>query len=153
MADPQTPTRQNVLTLDTLIDRKTVTIDGREYELRPIDDLPLFDYQRLIRFGERVDVLIHATGEPTPEQEREFNALMDELMGFAFEEPPPPDVMKRLGTRKRLAIWRVFQTLSPSSLPSAGSASPGEASVDLSTTSSSSPDSPGSMPAPPPVTG
>ena len=155
MADPNTPTRQIALNLDTLIDRKTVVIDAREYTLRPIDDLPFFEYRRMRRYGERLDALLKLDADPTEAEEAEFTQLLDQLMAFMFEELPPPDVLARLGMRKRMAIWSVFQTLSPSSHPSAGStpAAVEDPAAAPSTTSSSSPDLLGSIPAPLPVTG
>lgn len=107
MADPQSP----LLTLDTLIERPSIAIDGALFALRTPDDLSLVEHHRYARLAGRLDVLMQRAiqAPEDAETERELTATLDQMGRIVLDAPDV--VHARLKDTHRLAIVTAFTTL------------------------------------------
>jgi hypothetical protein len=112
MAETQTATRQALLSINTLVEREFIRIDGQSYDLRSVDDLSILDYRRLAKMGEQLKPLMQAYEDDTltPEQATDFDDRLDRLCRAVLEAPS--DVFSKLQTVHRLNIALAFMGLS-----------------------------------------
>lgn len=92
---------QQILNLDSLVDRPTIIIGEKEYWLLTLDILPPLDAHRLQRWGERVTALMD---KPvlTADEEAELKQLPDRMCRMVLEAPE--DVLATLSDRVRMLI-------------------------------------------------
>lgn len=76
-----------LLDLNTLVDRPTVRIDGRDYELRHRDELSLLEDHRIVALNRRAADL-GEFADATEEQVAETVAALDEILGMLNKELP-----------------------------------------------------------------
>jgi hypothetical protein len=104
---------ESVLDLSTLVDRPVVTIDRERYELRHPDELSLLDQLRMTRSATRVQVLVGLLTDvdraPTPAEEDEYRALLDQTCRAILVAPDA--VHAKLRDDHRVAIGRAFTQL------------------------------------------
>lgn len=99
MADP-------LLSIATLIERKTVSIDGKRYELRSPDELSVLDSHRFAAWAKKLGELQQsAEEEPNPEIEE----LVTRITRLALIAPD--EVHERLSGVHRIAVAEVFTGL------------------------------------------
>ena len=95
--------RKPLLEIDTMLEARTVLVDGAEYALKRPDDLPELAYRRLNRIGARIDALEQLT-DPTEADEKECTELLLQFVQRVLEAPP--EVFERLRT-KPIALGRI----------------------------------------------
>lgn len=104
MATPQTP----VLSLDTIIPRPTVRIDGKDYQMRSADEFAWLVYRGkagLFRKAATLMVLPRRTVAQDKEVERLLGPLVQELV------LAPAKVLTRLSDAQRFQVLEVFSQL------------------------------------------
>jgi hypothetical protein len=101
-----------ILSLDTLVERQVVRIDGKDYELKIPGELSVLDFHRIGKRHERVEALQKRgeSGEITEEEVSELQSLIDWLCRFVFVAPG--DVVDRLNYNQKLrVIWAFINLL------------------------------------------
>ena len=98
-----------LLRLSTPILRNSIEIDGVNYELRALAELSIFDYERLVLFGQRMDV-IESDPERTPEMEAEYDGILRKIARQVLIAPNT--VHESLAPGHRLSVVRTFTGLS-----------------------------------------
>lgn len=100
--------REPVLSLDTFVDRRFITIDGERYELRNPGEFSILDYHRMgVRAG-RVDALM-AEGELAEEQVQELESLLND--GCRSVLIAPDEIHRKLTDVQRLKVIEAFTHL------------------------------------------
>lgn len=99
-----------LLSIDTLIERPRVKIDGEVHEILSPDELSLLASQRVAALGRKLDKLmkadtLNATGEA--DLSKTIWTLSDVIM-----EPVPNEVRYRLSETQLLSVIEVFTMLS-----------------------------------------
>jgi hypothetical protein len=99
-----------VLTLDSLIDRPVVVINGSEYELMTRGGLPPLDVARLAKYSRRVEALIEKsqTEDLKATEEKELEVLPDKICRLILMAPDA--VQKKLTDKQRMDITATFLT-------------------------------------------
>lgn len=110
-------TKAPVLSLSTIIQRQTVAIDGKPYEMRSADELPWMVYRGHANLFQRAGVLMTAT-QRTPAQEKQLEALLKPLIAAILIAPKA--VLAKLNTDQRWAVLMVFSALLPTQKTKAG---------------------------------
>lgn len=90
-----------ILDLDSLVDRPTVVIGGKEYWLITLDIMPPLDTHRLQRGMQRVAALL-AQADLSADDEKELETLPDRLCRMVLDAPD--DVHLGLSNRTRMLI-------------------------------------------------
>lgn len=99
-----------ILSLDTLIDRPRVAIDGALYEIVSPEELPLLTSQRLAAKGRELDRLMKMD-ELKPVHEKRLSELLGELTAIIME-PVPAKVRDALTEAQQHSVIEVFTMLS-----------------------------------------
>ncbi|MEO9612636.1 MAG: hypothetical protein ABJG86_09715 [Nitratireductor sp.] len=94
-----------LLDLDTLIERPTIRVDGKTYELRSPDELSIFDSQYYSAKGREIEKLA-AAGDAIDE----LTALIEKLAGQIILGMPET-VFNALSQAHKLSIVEVFTGL------------------------------------------
>lgn len=94
-----------ILDLNTLIERPTIKVDGKVYELLSPDELSILDSQRLTRWGREIEVL--ATDE---EKSDELDALVSQAARKVLADMPDK-VFAKLSASHRFSVVEVFTGL------------------------------------------
>lgn len=97
--------KKPLLSLDTLVDRSVIAIDGKPYELRAPGEFSLLDYHRIGKRSEQLDAL-KAHEEPTEEDVEAVAAALGELCRMVLVAPE--DVYARLSVLHQQAIVSAF---------------------------------------------
>ena len=103
MAEPQT--QGPLLDLNTLIERPTIAIDGKRYEMLSQDELSILDSARFEKWGRRIEAL--AEDEARAD---ELHALID-TVAAAILVGVPADVRDRLTKGHKARVIAVFTGL------------------------------------------
>lgn len=121
---------ESVLTLDTLVERRTVIIDKIPYELTGPAELSLLDFHRLAKTSDRVAQLLLREREL---EENEIVELLEKLDGFVSKVlAAPPEILAKLTETQKLAVLKAFtmlQTTTPA--PTGATAGAGNLSTGL----------------------
>ncbi len=88
------------------IERVTVSIDGKAYELRDHNEFGIAEFQKQARDGRRLDALMNKPEAVTAEEERELAELLDGICRQVLDAPDA--VHAKLRDTSRLAIVRAF---------------------------------------------
>lgn len=102
--------REPLLSLTTLVDRRTIDIDGAPYELKSPGEVSIFDRQRLRTRGLRLQRLMHASQnrELTEAEVVEVKDVLEVMTRLVLLAPE--EVQQRLNDDHRLAIAQAFTT-------------------------------------------
>jgi hypothetical protein len=100
--------REPILALDTLVERRTVRIDGVEHELMNVGELSLLTYHQIGKDSARIDEL-RSVSDLTDDQVIEFAGLLDKLCRRLLLAPD--EVHARLTDPHRLAVVHAFSSL------------------------------------------
>ena len=100
----------DVLKLTTLIERPTISIDGKRYEIVSPDELSVIDHQRFSAWGRRIDKLT-AKDELSDEEESELHDALHELSDKIMIGVPQR-LRKKLSDSQRLQVAEGFMMLS-----------------------------------------
>jgi len=134
-----------ILNLNTLVDRRVVRIDGKDYELIASGELSLLDYHRIGRQSGRVEELMTRSEDLSDAEVQELSRMLKDLCCLILRAPE--ELHARLNDLHRLAVIQAFSNLQRDQKKAApageGSAPP------TSTGASSSPASAGSTEARP----
>ena len=126
-----------LLDLSTLIERETIRIDAKPYEIRSANELSIFDQRRLADQAKRVGTLL--TDKPA-DDDGEAHRLLDAICKTILIAPV--HIHEKLSDTQRLAICEVFlPLLLPRRAGTGAQAEPATPPIGAS----SSPDSSGSM--------
>jgi hypothetical protein len=132
-----------VLDLNTLVERRTIRIDGAPYELTNHSEVSILDYYRIGRQSERLDAMVNQPEAMAPEQVEELQRLLNELVRFVLRAPD--DVHARLNDIQKLQIISVFTDLQRgAAAPAGATVEPPRTKAATLTGASSSPGSSGS---------
>lgn len=132
-----------ILDLTTSREPQNVRIDGVPYALKRVDDLTLSEYYTVERLLTPLHALIGKARDSTISDAEQAH-LTRHLDGLtAITLAAPADVQARLGQLQKMRIADFFSVLLSQSLGAAGVDEP--VAAEAGTTSS--PDSPGSIPA------
>lgn len=110
---------RHLLSLDTLVKRETIAIDGIAYELRSRDELSLIDAQQFQFYGKQLDQIQRRGGKLTREQAEKGRLALDRMLSIAVIDLPD-DVRSRLSDRQKAAIVEAFISLFPTEWLQAG---------------------------------
>jgi len=97
-----------ILTLDLLVERRTIKIGDKEYELLSPAELSILDYRRIAKQAARV-MTFAAQDEPTDDQVAELLMILDQLterLLFA-----PQEIRDKLSAPQKLQIMEAFTQL------------------------------------------
>jgi hypothetical protein len=94
-----------LLSLATLIDRRTIEIDARRYEIRSPDELSVLDSHRFSQWASRLEALQKA-GDESPEMDE----LADTIARNAVVDVPA-EVFAKLTGAQKIAVAEVFFAL------------------------------------------
>lgn len=100
-------TDEPLLSLDTLIKRPTITIDGQPVELLNPDELSILDSHRLGILGRQIDAL---TNSDEPDAAEKLDARIEEAARKILPNIAD-DVFARISGTQRMAIVEVFTGL------------------------------------------
>jgi hypothetical protein len=108
-----------VLSLDTLVDRKGIRIDGETYGLRNPGELSAVEYHSVFQKGSRFDIL-----QMKPEVSEEEGAEMGRLLDFICRVilDAPDEVHRKLSDTHRLYVMKLFTQLQRAAAELVGSA-------------------------------
>jgi len=121
----------NLLNLDTLTERNTVTVDGVPYDLINPGQLSILDQHRVLKWGARVQEL-HATVENLSDAAiTEMGELLDRFCRLVL--PAPPEVHDRVSDNQRLKLMSVFTELLRGETPAPAGASAAPVADETST--------------------
>ncbi|MBZ0164565.1 MAG: hypothetical protein K8H74_17865 [Notoacmeibacter sp.] len=101
----ETKKRQPLLDLTTLIERPTIAIDGKSYEILSPDELSILDTQRFENWGREIQALCQ-----DEERGEELNALID-TVAARIMTGVPDDVAAKLTSAHRMRVIAVFTGL------------------------------------------
>jgi hypothetical protein len=132
MADQKSHRPTPILSIDTLMPIATILIDGKPYELKSADMLPLFDYKRLERYRERIADLM-AQDDITTDQTVELDELLDRQAKLLLDAPAK--VHARLKPAHRMQVYLSFLELPMAYRPVAAAKTPAPAPDETSSTS------------------
>lgn len=96
---------QPVLDLDTLADRPTVRINGKDYRLWSVDLLPPLDNHKVRKLLKRNEVLARQD-DLTKAEEKELEKILDEICRIVLDAPEA--VQKKLTAKQRAEIIQAF---------------------------------------------
>lgn len=94
-----------LLDLNTLIDRPTIAIDDKLYEILSTDELSILDSQRFQKWGTEIERLAEAD-----DSEAELNALIDKVAKHILVGVPD-DVFGKLQNGHKARVIEVFTGL------------------------------------------
>lgn len=117
MADKSSKNTEPVLDLNTLVERSTIRIDGKLYELKNAGELSLLDYQRVVRCGVEIRDKLKRD-EDAELSDAEVTAgskSLDSLCRLILVAPT--EVHDRLQDGHRIAIMKVFTGLQRPAAP------------------------------------
>lgn len=97
-----------LLNLDTLVEHRTVRVDGVAYDLLNPEEVSLLDYHRIAKQSARVASALEAE-EMTDEQAVELSRLLDSLCRFILRAPE--EVHAKLTDANKLRVLQVFTEL------------------------------------------
>lgn len=106
---------RNVLTLETLVDHATITIDGTAFELINPGELSIVDTHRVAKWGARVQEIYKDLDSQRENEVAELAGLLDKLCRLLWRAPD--DIHDRLSDNQRLAIVMAFTELQRGTLP------------------------------------
>lgn len=106
---------RNVLNLELLTDRATVTISGTPYDLVNAAELSVVDYQRVSKWGRRVQELMDGAEDLSDEQVDEMRSLLDRLCRLILRAPA--EIHEKLNVNQRLAVTHAFTGLLRGTIP------------------------------------
>jgi len=101
--------KQPILDLDTLVERPTIRVDGKLYEIRSHDELSVLDHHRLVQQGKRLDELM-ARPELDADSRAEVGTLLYEISDFVMVGVPA-QVRAKLSDAQRASVAEVFTVL------------------------------------------
>lgn len=104
-----TPKHDPVLTLSTVIERPTITIDGVPYQMRSADELPWLVYRDKANVYRRAAPLF-TLKRRTAAQTKELQRLLHPLVASLLVDVPAK-VLAKLTDDHRLAIVATFSQL------------------------------------------
>lgn len=107
MADAAT--QDPLLDLNTLIERPTIAIDGKHYEILSPDELSILDSQRFETWGRRIEALAKEDGKGDDKSD-ELNALIDTVTDKIMVGVPD-GVRAKLSNGHKLRVLAVFTGL------------------------------------------
>ena len=108
-AEPPPRTSKPLLSLDTLVERRYVKIDGGDYELLSPKELGLIEYHRIGRQVGRVEDLVNKTEDLSEDDNRALHSTLDSLCRLILLAPD--EVQKRLGDHHRIGLVFAFSGL------------------------------------------
>jgi hypothetical protein len=118
-----------VLSLDTLVERRTIRIRSKKnepnggtlYELLNAGELSILDYHRIARQGARVQEMMEQSADLTDDQVEELRTLLDGMCKVVLRAPL--EVHGRLTDQQKLQVITVFTQLQRGeTAPAAGGA-------------------------------
>ena len=101
--------RPGLISIDTLIERPKICIDGVDYELTSPEELTVLESVALRRLGEKLDALMK-TADPDEETARKMIATIDKITAIIMRFVPR-DVRARLSETQALKVVEVFTML------------------------------------------
>ncbi|MBW8638999.1 hypothetical protein K1W69_17515 [Hoeflea sp. WL0058] len=107
MAD--TETQGPLLDLNTLIERPTIRIDGKAYEILSPEELSILDSQRFERWGRKIEALAKTANENDDDAD-ELTTLIDTVTS-KIAIGVPEDVRARLTNAHKDQVISVFTGL------------------------------------------
>jgi hypothetical protein len=134
MAETQTPTKKPLLSINTLVEREFIRIDGEAYELHSYETMPRYAIAVCAQLGKEIQPLLHRyqDGELRDgEDQKRFEDLLGSFCRTVVLAPS--DVLAKLQIPHRLNIVLAFMALSLPGLRDARAESAGGA--NRSTTS------------------
>ncbi len=103
-----------ILSLETLIKRPLIEIDGERYEILSPDELSVVDFQRLSYEGTRISGITGGGKKLTLKEEKELTTLIVSLSDRIMVDGPkgvPQEVRDKLSEAHRLVIAEGFMSL------------------------------------------
>lgn len=116
-----------VLSLDTLVERATVAIDGKPHELRNGAELSILDYHRIGRQGAAVEKMLAQGADLSDAQVSELTRLLDAMLRVVLLAPA--EVMDRLSDGQKLQVVQAFSDLQRATARPAGGTADAPAEV------------------------
>jgi hypothetical protein len=111
--------RKPILSLDTLVERAVVAIDGQAYELRNAGEFSLLEGVQLEKRGQRLKQLFAGDGEPSEEDVAALEADLEWVCRKVLLAPA--DILCRMTSNHRLAVVMAFiELLRGKTAPPAG---------------------------------
>ena len=105
---PAETKRKPLLSLDTLIVRDTVVIDGDVHEILNPSELSMLDHHRLHRQGRRLQVLLEKD-DASDEELGETIKAIDTICRYVLKAPD--EVHEKLTDTQRLQVTQAFTEL------------------------------------------
>jgi len=96
-----------ILTIDTLVARSDIKIDGALYGIRNNDELSVLSGGRLRHLTQRINALELASGEDTTDDDKtEYETLTAEVCSIVLDAPA--EVIAKLKSGNKVAIIKAF---------------------------------------------
>jgi len=101
--------KEPILNLDTLVERRTVAIDGKPYELVNAAELSILDYHRIGNQGRNVEAIMAQQEDLSDDQVQAVRTLLDSMCKVLLLAPI--EVHARFTDNQRLQIVGAFTGL------------------------------------------
>jgi len=101
--------KEPILNLDTLVERRTVAIDGKPYDLVSASELSILDYHRIGNQGRNVEAIMAQQDDLSDDQVQAVRTLLDSMCKVLLLAPI--EVHVRLTDNQRLQIVGAFTGL------------------------------------------
>jgi len=121
----------NILNLDTLTERHTVTVDGVPHDILNPGQLSILDTHNAQKWAARVREISKDLENISDEAVQEMGQHLDRFCRLVMLAPP--EVHDRLTDNQRLAVMAVFTELQRGMLPAPAGASDAPVVVETST--------------------
>lgn len=106
--------KELLLDLETLIERPTITIDKKPYEILSPEELSILDSQRFTSWGARIEKLSQEANDlaedALKENAEELRALVDKVVRKVLVDVPD-DILAKLKDAQKLRVVEVFTML------------------------------------------
>ena len=126
-----------LLNLDTLVDRDTVRVDGVDYEMRNLDELDMLQYRRLEIKGARMSSLMDDVDNISEDEAQELDDITHALLHVCMVDLPA-QVADKLTQSQRFQIIDCFISRSSKDATKASKAKKGTKSKRSTTQASTS---------------
>lgn len=99
-----------LLSIDTMIERSQISVDGALYEIVSPEELPLLTSQRIAALGRKLDKFMKSD-DLNDTSSKQLNATLDGLVEIIME-PVPGAVIAKLSQAQKYSVIEVFTMLS-----------------------------------------
>lgn len=101
--------RKPILSLDTLVERAVVAIDGSAYDLKNVGEFSILESIQMENKSARLRAMFLDSAEPTDENVASLEAELDWLCRRILVAPD--DIQRRLTSNQRFAVVMAFTNL------------------------------------------